>query len=468
MQNESSKDDITTEDQAARDIYTQPPDGVEEPPTTFKNTVKYLGPSVIISATIVGSGEIILTAGLGAAVGYGMLWWVLLSCWSKSILQAELARYVVLSGDTYLRALNRAPGKLPGPRGKFSWPLALGLIAFIPGFTGLGGIIGGAGQAVVMLFPAVPPLVAVAGLAVLTAVLLGSGSYKRLERIMLMLVMTFTLITIASAILMQGTEYATRLDQLTAGFEFQFSVEHAVLALAAYGYTGVNSGEISAYSYWCVEKGYPARIGRYEPTPQWLARAQGWLKVLRTDVWITLALLTVATVPFYLLGAGILHPEGQTPSGSQTIEALSNMFTQTLGSWSAWVFAVGALCILYSSTLAGIAAGGRYIPDYLMELGFLKRERVDVRYSIIRWYGLLVPFITLLLYIGFQQPVLMVTIAGSFAAIMLPVQSGLTLYLQATRLPKEVRPGRLAQTFLQLTFVFQAVLACAVLYFVVF
>jgi manganese transport protein len=450
-----------------RDSYTQPVDGVLEPPKNFAETIKYLGPSVIISATIVGSGEIILTASLGAAVGYAMLWWVLLSCWSKSILQAELARYVVLSGDTYLRALNRVPGKLPGPRGKFSWPLLLGVIAFIPGFTGLGGVIGGAGQAVVLLFPSVSPVAAVAGLAVLTAILLGSGSYFRLEKIMLVLVMTFTLLTLLSAGLMQTTDFATRLDDLATGFKFEFSTEFAVLALAAYGYTGVNAGEISSYSYWCVEKGYPARIGAFDDSPEWYRRAHGWLKVLRTDVWITLVILTLATIPFYLLGAGVLHATGQQPSGNDTIVALSNMFTQTLGSWSLWVFAVGAFCILFSSSVAGVAGGGRYIPDYLIELGFLSREQLNVRYSIIRWYGLLVPFIGLLLYAGFQRPVLMVTIAGSFAAIMLPVQSGITLYLQAKRLPLAVRPSLIARTLLQATFVLQATLALAVVYFVV-
>ena len=68
-----------------------------------------------------------------------------------------------------------------------------------------------------------------------------------------------------------------------------------MLALAAYGYTGVNSGEISSYSYWCIEKGYPARIGRYDGSEAWYRRARGWLKVLRTDVWITLVLLTCAS-----------------------------------------------------------------------------------------------------------------------------------------------------------------------------
>ena len=455
---------------SARDGYTQPEDALEEPPKTWVQTLKYLGPSVIISATIVGSGEIILTASLGAAVGYIMMWWVLLSCWSKSILQAELARYVVLSGDTYLRALNRIPGKIPGPRGKFSWPILLGLIAFVPGLTGLGGVVGGAGQAVVLIFPELNHIGAVAILAFLTAMLLGTGSYRRLESVMLLFVMTFTVLTMVSALLMQNTEYATRMEQVASGFEFYFPFENAewaVLALAAYGFTGVNSGEISAYSYWCIEKGYPGRIGPYENTPSYLERARGWLKVLRTDVWITLFLLTLATIPFYFLGAGVLNAAGLTPQGPETVVALSGMFTETLGGWSLWVFAVGAFCILFSSTVAGVAGGSRYIPDYLIELGFLSRDRIDVRRKIIKWYGMIIPFAGLALYAFFENPVMMVTISACVGAMMLPIQCGITIYLQAKRLPAELRPGWLAASFLKVTFVFQLTLAFFVIYFVV-
>jgi Mn2+/Fe2+ NRAMP family transporter len=451
----------------AKDGYTQPDNAIEDPPANWRATLKYLGPSVIISATIVGSGEIILTASLGAAVGYTMLWWVLFSCWSKSILQAELARYIVLSGDTYLRALNRMPGKIPGPRGSFSWPIALGLIGFATGLTGLGGLIGGAGQAVLIFFPELNPMLAVGALAALAAILLASGSYQRLEQVMLLFVMTFTALTVTGALLMQTTEFATSLDDVVAGFQFEFSTTFAVLALAAYGYTGVNSGEISAYSYWCIEKGYPGRIGRYDGSPDWYARARGWLKVLRADIWITLVLLTCATIPFYFLGAGVLHAMGQRPEGSETITALSYMFTETLGGWSLWLFAVGAFSILYSSSIAGVAAGARYVPDYLIELGFISRKRLDLRYGIIRLYCIIVPFIGLGLYAGFQRPVLMVTIAASYAAIMLPVQSAITLYLQAKRLPKDIRPGPLAKGLLVVTFCLQTVLALAVVYFTV-
>ena len=460
----SDKADIDSEPE---DRYTRSQGEVQDPPNSFLGTIKYLGPSVIISATIVGSGEIILTASLGAMVGYTMLWWVLMSCWSKSILQAELARYVVLSGDTYLRAINRVPGKIRGPRGKFSWPIILGLLAFIPGLTGMGGLVGGAAQAVGLVFPEFEPLWVVGFLAFITALLLGSGSYHRLESIMLVFVLTFTVLTVLSLIFMQDTQYATTVEQIASGFTFEFRTEYAVLALAAYGYTGVNSGEISSYTYWCIEKGYPARIGRYDGSEAWRSRATGWLKVLRTDVWITMGLLTCATIPFYFLGAGVLHASGQRPEGSEAISALSYMFTETLGSWSLWLFALGAFCILYSSTVAAVAAGGRYIPDYLMELGFLSRDRLDVRKNIIKWYGLIVPFLGLSLYAGFQNPVLMVTIAASVAAIMLPVQSGITIYLQSTRLPSEMLPGRAASSFLKFTFLFHLVMAALVIYFVV-
>ena len=59
--------------EAADDAYTQPRGALASAPTNFWGTLKYLGPSVIISATIVSSSEIILTASLGAMVGYGML-----------------------------------------------------------------------------------------------------------------------------------------------------------------------------------------------------------------------------------------------------------------------------------------------------------------------------------------------------------------------------------------------------------
>ena len=64
-------------------------------PKTFIQRLKYVGPSVIVVGSVVGSGELVLTSLLGAAAGFAFLWWVIFSTISKSIVQAEIARYVI-------------------------------------------------------------------------------------------------------------------------------------------------------------------------------------------------------------------------------------------------------------------------------------------------------------------------------------------------------------------------------------
>ena len=448
-----------------RDLYTQPEGSEVDPPVTVVGRLRQLGPSLIVSASIVGSGEIILTASLGAAAGFGMLWWVLLSCWSKSIVQAELARYVVVTGDTYIRMLNRMPGKVRLPQGPVSWTLLVALLAFLPGLTGLGGLMGGAAQALVLFAPSMSPILVTAGLAVVIAVVLATGHYRNLERTLIPMVLVFTVSTLICFVMLQNSSQGISLDQTLSGLQFEFDLSVAVLALAVYGYTGVNSAEISAYSYWCIEKGYPGKVGPSNETAEYTVRAKGWLNVLQIDVIATLLLLTLATVPFYYLGAGILHPLGTVPAGSETIRMLSQMFTEILGEGAFLLFATGAFCILFSSAIAGVAAGARYIPDYLMELGLLGRDRVDVRRRVIKIYGLIMPFVGVILYAGFQNPVLMVTIAACFGALMLPIQSGMTLYL-SPRLPPLLRASPAAWRLLQLTFLFQMLMAAMVIYFV--
>ncbi|MDH3640542.1 MAG: Nramp family divalent metal transporter [Gammaproteobacteria bacterium] len=450
------------------DPYTIRPGDARAAPTTAIGRLKYLGPSVIVSGSIVGSGEIILTSSLGAAVGFSLLWWVLLGCWSKSIVQAELGRYVVATGDTYLRALARLPGRIPGPRGPVAWPIWLGLLGFIPGVAGLGGIMGGAGQALTLLVPQISDTVGALVVCGVVTLLLAGGAYRRLENVMLTLVIAFTATTLVCAIAMQFTEFRLDTADLIAGLSFDFPIEYIVLAMAAYGYTGVNTGEVAAYTYWCVEKGYPSYIGAERDDAAWVGRARGWIRVLQMDVWVTLLILTCATLPFYFLGAGVLNPLGERPEGQATIASLSNMFTATLGPWAFWLFAIGAFSILFSSVVSAIGAGGRVVPDYLTVLGFLDRGRLADRYRWTRGYIIVVPFLGFLLYLGFQSPVVLVSIGALASAALAPIQSGATLWLQRRHMDSRVAPGVAARSLLAITFVFQVAMACLIIRFVIF
>ena len=458
----------TPKDFSQREIdpYTIGDGKPKPPPTTRWGRFKYLGPSVIVSGSIVGSGEILLTSGLGAQAGFVLLWWVLVSCWSKSVVQAEITRYCITTGDTYMRAMNRLPFGFPGLKGQVSWVVWLAFLSYFIGVAGLGGIVGGAGQGLALLFEGLDATVGAGIVAVLAIAILATNSYRHLERVMLGLVIAFTAITIFSSGVMQFTEFRMGLEDLATGFSFEFPLAFAALAIAVYGYTGVNGGEIAAYTYWCAEKGYTKNIGADHEDPQWLSRARGWLKVLHADIWTTLVILTCATVPFYILGAGVLHQMGLQPERSETVEVLSRMFTGTLGDWSVTLFAVGAFCILFSTTLSGVGAGGRVFPDYVIEFGFISRTRIR-RTLWTLGYVVVTPVVAFLLYMTFERPILLITISASFAAVTLPIQSGATLYLQSKFMDQRVKPGVPLKTALWATFVFQLLMSLFVIWFAI-
>jgi hypothetical protein len=181
--------------------------------------------------------------------------------------------------------------------------------------------------------------------------------------------------------------------------------------------------------------------------------------VLQLDVWLTLGILTCATLPFYLLGAGVLHAGGHQPQGLDMVRLLSHMFTQTLGNGSLWLFGGAAFCILYSSVVAGFGGMARLLPDFLVEFGWLARSNLGARRTWIRAYGVVAPVASLGIYLLVNNPLTLLSIGALAGALLLPIQSGSTLWLQQRRLDVQLRPSALASRALFLTFLFQVVLA---------
>ena len=107
---------------------------------------------MVLAASIVGSGELIATTTLGAQVGYAALWIVLLSCAVKPVVQAELGRYTIASGETGLEGLNR----VPGPRLGVSWLVWAWALMVLTSLVQVGGMFGGLAQVMNLLLPAVP------------------------------------------------------------------------------------------------------------------------------------------------------------------------------------------------------------------------------------------------------------------------------------------------------------------------
>ena len=54
--------------------------------------LRNIGPGVVVSGSVVGSGELLVTTRMGAEAGYVFLWGVILACVVKFFLQVELGR----------------------------------------------------------------------------------------------------------------------------------------------------------------------------------------------------------------------------------------------------------------------------------------------------------------------------------------------------------------------------------------
>jgi Mn2+/Fe2+ NRAMP family transporter len=422
------------------DPYELHPEDVADPPQGLTNILRRIGPGLVLSASIVGSGELIATTALGAKVGYTLMWLIIVSCLIKAVVQAVLGRYIIASGETTLIAFSR----VPGPKALVHWIVWAWAAATFMVIFAITGMYIGVSQVMHALVPGVPVTGWVLIFLVITLALLLGGAYNRVEKIAMVKVALFTMITVLSAILLtRMPEYFTW-AKLAEGFTFQLPQGNALaVAIAVFGITGVASGELCIYPYWCIEKGYARWTGPREDSEAWRRRARGWIRVMHVDVLVSMVVYTIATIAFYLLGAGVLHGMGQVPAGSEMIKALSNIYTQTLGPWSLWLFYLGAVVILYGTIFAVTAGNSRMVADFFQLTGAFKRDDYARRTRYRDWCILVWSLTAVLFYFLFgQAPVTFVTWTGIGQAALLPIVAFGTVYLAHRHLPPELKvPG---------------------------
>ena len=437
---------------------------MQEAPKTFLERLKFIGPSVVVTGSVVGSGSIVMTPLLGAAAGFMLLWWLLLSMWSKPIIQAEIARYIVVSKKTFLEAFADMPGFKTTIQGKTtSWLVWFMFFGVIPSIAGMGGLAGAVAEAGNTMFPFLTVEIWVVISCLVTWMLLYFGSYKSLEKTLLVMVLFFSFMTMIIAIAMQSTDYQVSAAQVSSGLSFSFPSGYLPLALAVFGFTGISYGEIMAYTYWCLEKGYAENSGNN------VEETKHWIKTMQTDVWVTVFFITLGTLPFFFLGAGVLYnvPELQQALATSSfwdidvISSLQNMFSLVLGGWAKWLFIVLAFFVLFSTLLSGTAAFTRTISDYLISMGLVK-EQANTRKKLIKLIAFLIPFLSGLFYFVLPNPFTLLLIAGIWAAMGLPIVNIGALYL-VNKLEPELQPKITTKFILWASLVLQLSMAVLII-----
>jgi Mn2+/Fe2+ NRAMP family transporter len=472
--------------QSSCDAYALDDQSIQDPPKSLWVALTKIGPGIILAGSIIGTGELLLTTGLGAEYGFAFLWLILFSCIVKVFVQIELGRYAISSGQPTLAALH----ELPGPRLGTHWICWWWLVMMLASIFQLGAMAGGVGQALNLAFPDVavwlalaawsaeiatniPPILSMriadrpedpwAVLTGLSAVaLLASGGYKRIERITTAMVAGVTLVTVICVALLPGTKYSVDINDVKSALVINttlFTGTAIAAAFSTFGITGVGASELFAYPYWCLEKGYARFAGPRTSDPAWAERARGWLRVMHLDAWVSMIVFTVATVAFYTLGATILYKQHLVPKREKMIETLSQMYIPTFGTWTQLFFLIGVWAVLFKTMYVSSAGNGRMLADFVGLTKAVTYERPEQRHRWILRFSIALPAIGTVLYLFWRDPKVMTIIGGFFQAATLPIIAGAAVYLRYFRTDPRLAPSRFSD--LCLWFAFLSMAACS-------
>jgi Mn2+/Fe2+ NRAMP family transporter len=427
------------------DPYTLTADGIKEPPVGWRASFRYFGPGLILSASIVGSGELIATTTLGAEVGFALLWLVIFSTLVKVAVQIELARWTIATGQPALTGYNKVPPRIRG----IGWVNVLWALLALSKLLQLGGIIGGVAVACSILLPIGGDPLGFTSLLVWTSVIavgsiamLYSNRYSLIERGAVLLVVVFSAVTVLIALGLPFTPFAYSGGDLASGLTLLIPAGAVGVALAMFGITGVGADEITFYTYWCVEKGYARWAGPNDGSEEWVRRANGWISVMYKDAFISWVIYTFGTLAFYIMGAAVLNPQGLVPEGNGMITTLSRIYTDTVGEWASVIFLIGAVAVLGSTMWASIPSWSRMYTNLLATFGVLDWQDPVARLRWIRFFTVLLPLLWGAFYLTIQSPVIMVQIGGVMTGVFLVAVVIAVYYLRRTETDPRLYGGR--------------------------
>ena len=294
-------------------------------------------------------------------------------------------------------------------------------------------------------------------IAILTALFLFRGRYSLIQNVSLVLVVSFTFITLGNvASLQMSEEFTISPSEFMRGLTFGapdalFDRNPWVTALATFGIIGVGASELIAYPYWCLEKGYAKFAGPRSEDEAWASRARGWMRVMHYDAFASMLVYTVATVAFYFMGVAVLYNEGLDPDGMRMVSTLAQAYVPVFGDYAKWLFLIGAVAVLYSTFLVANAGNARMVTDVLKVLGLIDRNSEKSHNLGVTLLSIGLPLTCLAIFCMGINPVTLILIAGMMQAFMLPIIGFSSVYFRYKLTDQRLKPSKLWDTMLVLS-----------------
>ena len=415
---------------------------------------KVMGPSVLLLAGAIGSGEFVLWPYITSQVGLALVWLVVIGVTTQYFLNMEIERYTLATGETAVTGFTR----LWKPWGVLFIVMAFGAWMW-PGWatggtTTLSFALGFSEDLI--------PYVTIGVLLLIGVVLTVSPVvYKTVEKIQFFMVALIVLFVLYAAVALLGTGgYAA----LGRGFVEVQEIPGAVsdipiaVLMGAIAFAGAGGVMNLVQSNWVRDKGLGmgARLPKVvspftgeevaAPTTGYffhrdeenMRRWKGWWKVADTEQKLTflliggITLLVFMTLTYVTVGIG-----GQAES-FDFIKIQGDALAADYGTWLSTAFWLIGSVVLFSTNLTVLDMVARLTADVL-KTGAL---RDSARWSESKLYFLTVWLMiavgSAILLSGVDQPLVLLVIASALNGVVMFIYSLLLLKLNRFVLPREI------------------------------
>ncbi|MBM7501442.1 NRAMP (natural resistance-associated macrophage protein)-like metal ion transporter [Brachybacterium muris] len=374
-----------------------------DPPKSGKRKGSLFGPGLIIAASFIGPGTITTSIVTGASYGFALAWAIVFSIVATIVLQ-EMASRLGLGGRIGLgEAMRRT---FANPVAKILMVILVVSAIGIGGAAYAGGDTTGTALAVSSVLP-IPVWIIVVAIILAIAGLLISGSYKVVEKVLMVMVVILALLFIATTFVVQPPF----LEALKGMFVPSIPAGAALTAIALIGTTVV------PYNVFLHASLVQENWGDMEENKA--------IREARIDTVSSIAIGGMITLAVMATAFGGMFVHGiSAETGTDLAKALEPL----LGDAAGWVFAIGLFCAGFTSALAG-PLGAAYAICGVLGLS------TDMKSWSFRLVWILVLAVGAIIALTGFEPVSIIIIAQAANGLLLPI---IAIFLLITMNNKEL------------------------------
>jgi hypothetical protein len=423
--------------------------------------LRTVGPGVIGLGVAIGSGEWLLGPSVIVKHGAALLWITTAAVVLQVILNQEMARYTMYTGEPIITGYMRTR---PGPR---VWGWTYGLLSFLQyGWPGWALASATAGAALVLgRIPADADarLVIALGYATFAFCFVLAVMGKKVERTieMAMWVMTAWIIAYLLAVdvaLASSRSWATALTGFVRGGAVPEGADWLLLGAFA-AYSGLGGIGHAYLTNWYRDKGFgmgatvgyiPGALGsqtRLSPTgnafpvdADALRSWRRWWRYLHVDQWVIFGLGSLGGMLLTAVLTLEFVPAGERLSGWAVAGMQAEGIARAHGTVLWYLTLLCGFWVLFSTQVGVVDGVSRAVTDILWSgsEGARRWARGDVRRV---YYGVLVAFAVWgCVALNLAQPLTLIVIGANVAAVAFVIESVHTVLVNRTLLPRELRP----------------------------